>query len=94
MRTIYQLYVLRRGDFIYIDVIANAFLHHMVRCIAGVLIAVGRGEQSPGWIDKVLKARDRALSGMNAPPGGLYLVAVHYPEPFALPAGGWLPAYG
>jgi tRNA pseudouridine38-40 synthase len=94
VRTIYQLDVSRRGDFIYIDVVANAFLHHMVRCIAGVLIAVGRGEQSPGWVNEVLDARDRALSGMNAPPGGLYLVAVHYPEPFALPAGNRLPAYG
>jgi tRNA pseudouridine38-40 synthase len=94
VRTIYQLDVSRRGDFIYIDVVANAFLHHMVRCIAGVLIAVGRGEQSPGWVNEVLDARDRALSCMNAPPGGLYLVAVHYPEPFALPAGNRLPAYG
>ena len=93
VRTIYQLDVLRRGDFIYIDVIANAFLHHMVRCIAGVLIAVGRGEQSPGWVNEVLEARDRSLSGMNAPAGGLYLVAVHYPETFNLPPGSWLPAY-
>ena len=93
VRKIYQLDVLRRGDFIYIDVIANAFLHHMVRCIAGVLIAVGRGEQSSGWVNELLEARDRSLSGMNAPAGGLYLVAVHYPETFNLPPGSWLPAY-
>lgn len=94
VRTIHQLDVRRSGDFIYIDVRANAFLHHMVRCIAGVLIAVGRGEQPPGWVGEVLAATDRTLSGFNASPAGLYLVGVRYPEVFGVPAAGWLPAYG
>lgn len=94
VRTIHQLEVHRSGDFIYIDVRANAFLHHMVRCIAGVLIAVGRGEQRPQWVGEVLAAADRTLSGFNATPAGLYLVGVRYPEMFELPAAGWLPAYG
>jgi tRNA pseudouridine38-40 synthase len=94
VRTVYRLDVSRSGHFIYIDVQANAFLHHMVRCIAGVLIAVGRGEQSPGWVAEVLAARDRAVGGVNAPPGGLYLTAVKYPAQYALPAGGWLPDFG
>ena len=93
VRTITQLEVCRNGDFIYIDVMANAFLHHMVRCIAGVLIAVGRGEQSPGWVAGVLEAKDRRVSGMNGPPGGLYLVAVRYPEKFGLPASFRVPAF-
>jgi len=93
VRTLSQLEVSRRGDFIYLDVMANAFLHHMVRCIAGVLIAVGRGEQSPGWVAEVLSAKDRRLSGMNGPPGGLYLVAVRYPEQFGLPTRSRLPAF-
>lgn len=93
VRTISHLEVSRSGDFIYLDVMANAFLHHMVRCIAGVLIAVGRGEQSPGWVAEVLAAKDRRLSGMNGPPGGLYLVAVDYPEKFGLPASYRIPAF-
>jgi len=93
VRTLYQLEVIRQGDFLYIDVVANAFLHHMVRCIAGVLIRVGRGEASPGWVAEVLAARDRTLSGVTAPAPGLYLVAVRYPDRFGLPAGGWLPCY-
>ncbi len=36
MRNIHHLQVLRQGDFIVIDITANAFLHHMVRNIAGV----------------------------------------------------------
>lgn len=94
VRTIHRLDVRRSADFIYIDVTANAFLHHMVRCIAGVLIAVGRGEQAPEWVGEVLAVTDRTLSGFNASPAGLYLVGVRYPEAFGLPASGWLPAYG
>ncbi len=94
VRTLYQLEVVRQGDFLYIDVVANAFLHHMVRCIAGVLIRVGRGEAGPGWVAEVLAARDRTLSGVTAPAAGLYLVGVRYPERFGLAAGGWLPDFG
>jgi tRNA pseudouridine38-40 synthase len=94
VRTIYALEVQRSGDFVYLDVRANAFLHHMVRCIAGVLIAVGRGEQPPDWVGELLTARDRTASGFNATPSGLYLVAVHYAPGFVLPGAGWLPQYG
>lgn len=94
VRTIYRLDVVRHGNFLFIDVVANAFLHHMVRCIAGVLIRVGRGEAAPGWVAEVLAARDRTLSGVTAPAPGLYLVAVRYPERFGLPASGWLPEFG
>jgi len=92
-RTIYRLDVLRSGQCIYIDVVANAFLHHMVRCIAGVLIAVGRGERAPEWTARLLDARDRTVSGVNAPAGGLYLVDVVYDDRFKVPATGWLPVY-
>jgi tRNA pseudouridine38-40 synthase len=94
VRTIYRLDVSRSGDFIYIDVVANAFLHHMVRCIAGVLRAVGRGDRPVGWVADVLAARDRTLAGVNAPPAGLYLVEVQYPEYFNVPSGKRLPVYG
>jgi tRNA pseudouridine38-40 synthase len=94
VRTIYRLDLTRSGEWIYIDIVANAFLHHMVRCIAGMLISVGRGEQPPGWLEAVLDARDRTQAGVNAPPGGLYLVAVEYEQSFTLPRSGWLPVYG
>ena len=38
---------------------ANAFLHHMVRNIAGSLLLVGAGDRAPGWLAEVLEARDR-----------------------------------
>jgi tRNA pseudouridine38-40 synthase len=93
VRTIYRLDVTRAGHCLYIDVIANAFLHHMVRCIAGVLIAVGRGEQAPGWVTQLLAARDRTVGGVNAPADGLYLVNVLYEDRFWIPALGRLPVF-
>lgn len=86
VRIIYTLELRRRGPFIEIDIEANGFLHHMVRNIAGALIAIGAGEQSPLWIGQLLEMKDRTLAGVTAPPHGLYLTGVRYPESFGLPA--------
>lgn len=64
---------------------ANAFLHHMVRNMMGVLWKIGAGDASTDWAKEVLLARDRRMAGITAPPYGLYLIAVRYPEEFALP---------
>lgn len=93
VRMIYRLDVTRAGLCVYIDVVANAFLHHMVRGIAGVLIAVGRGDQAPGWAAQLLAARDRTAGGVNAPADGLYLVRVVYDGHLQIPATGWLPVF-
>ncbi len=85
IRRIDRLEVGTYGDLICIDVVANAFLHHMVRNIVGVLLAIGRGEREPGWAHEVLQSRDRTQGGVTAPAGGLHLVRVVYPECFALP---------
>lgn len=85
VRTLHRLEVRRQGEFITIDAEANGFLHHMVRNIAGVLIAVGCGKADPDWAREVLEGRDRTLGGVTAPPGGLYFVAVRYPEPYRFP---------
>ena len=84
MRNIQRLNVLRQGDVITIDVTANAFLHHMVRNIAGVLIAVGSGRREVGWVKEVLMAKDRRLGAETAPPYGLYLIGVVYPPAFGV----------
>ncbi|MGO1246108.1 MAG: tRNA pseudouridine(38-40) synthase TruA [Oceanisphaera sp.] len=84
-RHILHLNVARYGHYVVLDIKANAFVHHMVRNIAGSLIKVGLGEKSIGWIKEVLAARDRRVAGPTAKAGGLYLVTVDYPEVFALP---------
>ena len=84
-RQIMDVTVTRKNDIIMIDICANAFLHHMVRNIAGVLISVGSLKNRVGWVKEVLAAKDRRLGAETAPPYGLYLVEVTYPQMFELP---------
>ena len=93
VRTIHRLDVTRRGEYLYLDVVANAFLHHMVRNIAGVLMAVGHGEQEPGWVEDILEQRDRTRGGVTAPATGLYLVGVRYPERYGIEPVGVVPEF-
>lgn len=86
-RFVESIAVSRGGHYVYIDVKANAFLHHMVRNIAGVLMAVGAGEADEDWVGQVLGYRDRTRGGVTAPPHGLYFVKAHYPSEFDLPRG-------
>jgi tRNA pseudouridine38-40 synthase len=85
IKTIHHLKVQRRGELVSIDIKASAFLHHMVRNVAGVLMAIGMGKAEPEWAKQVLDARDRTLGGVTALPHGLYLVSVDYPAEFDLP---------
>lgn len=85
VRSLRELTVIRHGEFIIIKAAANAFLQHMVRNLAGVLLAIGAGEQDPEWARTVLDARDRTLGGVTASPDGLYLTAVDYPAHFNIP---------
>lgn len=86
VRTVISLNVRNERNRVIIDIVANAFLHHMVRNIVGVLIAIGEGEREITWCQEVLEYRDRTLGGVTAPPEGLYLTDVKYPLEFDLPS--------
>ena len=92
MRNVTEVAVYRRGSFAVIDICANAFLHHMVRNIAGSLLAVGDGRQPAGWIAALLEARDRTAAADTAAASGLYLADVTYPAGFGLPVTPFGPA--
>lgn len=93
VRTIETIAVTRNDEWVTLDLTANAFLHHMVRNIAGVLISIGRREQPENWAREVLEHRDRAMGGITAPPQGLYFLGPRYPEHFEIPRQQlWLPA--
>ena len=77
--------VTRHGKMIVLDIRANAFLHHMVRNIAGVLMTIGAGERPVEWMKEVLESRERRSGGVTAHPYGLYLVQVEYHDEFPLP---------
>jgi tRNA pseudouridine38-40 synthase len=85
VRELRQLEVSRRGDYVHIHAYANAFLHHMVRNLAGVLMQIGCGDREPEWAAQVLAARDRTQGGITAAPDGLYLTAIEYSAEFGLP---------
>jgi tRNA pseudouridine38-40 synthase len=91
IRRLERLDIARHGDWVVIEATANAFLHHMVRNIAGLLIAVGKGEAAVSRAAEVLAGRDRTRGAATAPATGLYLQRVRYPAAFGLPeppAGG------
>lgn len=97
VREIERLTVDRSGVLIRISVVANAFLHHMVRNIVGALVCVGVGRQSHGWVKEVLEARDRKVGAPTFAAAGLYLTRVEYDPAFGLPPAGvhppWIDAY-
>lgn len=92
-RCIHYVNVQRKGEYLYIDIQANAFLHHMVRNIVGSLMVVGSGEKPETWIAELLHQRDRTLAGATAPAQGLYLVKVCYPDTYAFPQQVFLPEF-
>ncbi|MFT5209612.1 MAG: tRNA pseudouridine38-40 synthase [Flavobacterium sp.] len=91
MRNIHHLNVRKVGDLIVIDVQANAFLLHMVRNIAGVLMDIGAGKKEIEWMSELLSLKDRSCGSVTGSPKGLYLVEVTYPDHKQIPAGPSLP---
>lgn len=85
VRTIHSIDVRRYEQLIFIDVIANAFLKHMVRNVVGSLLEVGLGKQPVDWIEFLLNSRERSLGGRTMMPSGLYLLGVEYPHHFEMP---------
>ncbi len=85
VRRMERIGVERLGDLVAIEATANAFLHHMMRNIAGLLIAIGRADAPVEFAREVLAGRDRTRNAATAPAAGLYLLAVRYPAAFALP---------
>lgn len=85
IRTLTQLDIHQRGDLFIFEFSANAFLHHMIRNLMGVLVYVGMGRQPYSWASELLCQKDRHLSAPTFSAEGLYLTGVSYPEQYQLP---------
>ncbi|CAM5560092.1 tRNA pseudouridine38-40 synthase [Aquamicrobium terrae] len=80
LRTLDRLDVARTGDVIEIRASARSFLHNQVRSMVGSLKRVGERAWTAADLKAALDARDRAACGQVAPPDGLFLVGVDYPD--------------
>lgn len=93
VREVHSLSITRQGDFVTLDIRANAFLLHMVRNIAGSLMEVGMGRRSESWMAEVLAGTRRSAAGKTAESDGLYFLGAEYPSELAIPQPPefWLP---
>jgi tRNA pseudouridine38-40 synthase len=86
IRRVDAIEVIRQGDYLWLQITANAYLHHMVRNIVGTLLEVQRESNPAAAMVKVLTGADRRYAGATAPAAGLYLWRVDYPPSFGIPA--------
>ncbi|HEX7103880.1 MAG TPA: tRNA pseudouridine(38-40) synthase TruA [Nitrolancea sp.] len=68
------------GAILEFEIRANGFLPHMVRNIVGNICAVGQDRARPEWFEGVIARRDRRQAEPPAPPQGLVLWSVEYPN--------------
>ena len=86
IRTITKADLVQFGDEIILTVEGDAFLYNMVRIIAGTLIEIGLGRRTVNAFSEAYETLDRLSLGVTAPPQGLELTKVYYPEAaFVLP---------
>lgn len=94
-RTVTRCRLEARGDLLVLEVAGPSFLHRMVRCMAGLLVAVGTGRLTGADVAGVLK-RGRADFQIPALPAqGLVLWEARYGSEMAgSPSAGEIPARG
>jgi len=95
VKNLMRLEISRRGAYWRFEFEANAFLHHMIRNIMGVLITIGQGKKPPEWMAEVIAARSRDAAAPTFSPDGLYFLGprydAHWGLPDRTPAYDWLP---
>ena len=78
VKTLDELTITRRGDYLFFVVKARSFLHHQVRNMVGSLVEVGLGRWTVEDFHEALHACDRRRGGPTAPAAGLYFQSVKY----------------
>ncbi len=74
----YKCEALKKGDYIYLDFIADRFLYNMIRAIVGTLLMLERKNSPPEVMKEILEKRDKTKAGSTISPDGLTLIEVIY----------------
>ena len=85
VRTIEEIKITNKNNFITFELRANAFLLHMVRIIIGTLLMVGKREIKPVEMKNILNEKDRRIAGKTVSSSGLYFLGPKYPAKYHLP---------
>ena len=80
IRTVHSVQIHYRKPRLIISVEGSGFLWNMVRIMVGTLVQVGMGIYKPEEIAHMIAAQDRNASGNTAPPHGLFLQWIRYPD--------------
>lgn len=78
VRTIFDIYVKREGEFVVITITGDGFLYNMIRIMAGTLMLAGTGKLDFDGLLKIIESRDRTKAGKTAGPNGLTLMEINY----------------
>jgi tRNA pseudouridine38-40 synthase len=78
VRTIYNVDVVKEGDYITLSFYGDGFLQNMVRILVGTLVEIGAGKRKASDIPEIIEARNRQAAGPTAPALGLCLMEVFY----------------
>ena len=70
----------KQGKFLVYTVQGNGFLYNMVRILVGTMVGMGSGRISADSMEKALSSLSRKDAGPTAPPHGLVLWRVKYPD--------------
>lgn len=80
VRTLFRLDPVPIAGGLRLEFEGNGFLYKMVRNIVGSLIDVASSKCPLEELSEIFKAKDRRRAGRAAPPQGLFLVNVTYPQ--------------
>jgi len=73
---------------------ADRYLHHMVRYLVGTMVDVARGRRPLADVPGLLRREPDLVTSPPAPPQGLFLSRVEYPEHVLLGHGSGIPSPG
>jgi len=87
VRSLHSLEIEVEEPFVFFEFRADGFLHRMVRIMTGTLLEIGAGRRPADAVPAILESLNRRSAGLTAPPQGLCLVGVSYPDFSSRPLG-------